>query len=711
MIRHPQPSPPASREERRKAKERRISKELDNLNYSSITDEAEIFTEKTSHTRDSSIKKSLKSNSKSSSVGKNLKKTEIQQELERDLSTNNIKRNKPQTKTTNRNIGIFAASPEHLVKQKEKLSFDFVPSSRKENLVSNDINEISEEPQAQAEREVEIEQKKDHAKVAFYPPELLEHFPTQQQSTLSSLSSSPSKTKNQGMKELFKKTERERKEWEKIHSKRRHRPHYRRKPIFLSKPKHFANREEEGFVSTFNRPGWEPVENLQDRRPAGIFVLKHELYQWIYYGTAWDLYEAEKEQRRLLENRCHPYKLFLEEKDTDLIKFHVVREVYLPAEFQINEYEDYLQSLITEERNAAKQTYSYRLVELYRYGRKRQALRLWYKKTLHEVLQDRHCAAICIQANYRRYIKAKYTWKYFKDKKYIDARNTIANFGQRFYRGCKIREQVWEALTRAQIPKPKQNLSSKIATVIRGDDKNLAKIKDTLQYKLRRLKYLEKNDKAIQKYDGDKEAEESPRLGLFTYESDLKTAEMIHYVPKKTSKPFLGYNSEVTRMKEREANFGPYVTKITAVFRGYLARKFVSEIYTILRKRRIKRNRAADDIQLWYRSCVKMRECMDLKTELLYYFKSAQKIQKIMRGYLARKFFEETYGDLVALRNHGATTFQRLGRGWRDRKYVENLRRQKKLMEIASVIARFMDRSRHKIELIKARILKKKMKV
>ena len=178
----------------------------------------------------------------------------------------------------------------------------------------------------------------------------------------------------------------------------------------------------------------------------------------------------------------------------------MIREVYLPFEFQINEYEDYLQSLITEERNAAKKTYSYRLVELYRYGRKRQALRLWYRKILNEVLQDRYCAAICIQAKYRQYRAAKYTWKHFHDQKYINARNIIANFGQRFYRGCKLREKVWEALNKAQLPKTKKSLSSKIATVVRGDDKNLAKVKDTLQYKLQRLKYLEKNEQQIQKF-------------------------------------------------------------------------------------------------------------------------------------------------------------------------------------------------------------------
>jgi hypothetical protein len=82
----------------------------------------------------------------------------------------------------------------------------------------------------------------------------------------------------------------------------------------------------------WQRPDWDRTENLQVlsvyltstrvkapaypltlssvprriRRPPGVFVLQHKFKKWVYWGTAWDLFEAQREQLELVRMNIHP---------------------------------------------------------------------------------------------------------------------------------------------------------------------------------------------------------------------------------------------------------------------------------------------------------------------------------------------------------------------------------------------------------------------
>jgi hypothetical protein len=55
------------------------------------------------------------------------------------------------------------------------------------------------------------------------------------------------------------------------------------------------------------------------------------------------------------------------------------------------------------------------------------------------------------------------------------------------------------------------------------------------------------------------------------------------------------------------------------MWRGYRARQYVKEMYKTLRRRVIRRNRAAAEIQQWYRGCLLIRQAQEELQDLRYH--------------------------------------------------------------------------------------------
>jgi hypothetical protein len=105
-----------------------------------------------------------------------------------------------------------------------------------------------------------------------------------------------------------------------------------------------------------------------------VFVLQHKFKKWVYWGTAWDLFEAQREQLELVRMNIHPDPRMNNHPDPEHVEFVVVREVPMPMTFQLDDFEAELQKVLKLEFYRQRRMYCDRVVWLYKKARLRCGL-------------------------------------------------------------------------------------------------------------------------------------------------------------------------------------------------------------------------------------------------------------------------------------------------------------------------------------------------
>lgn len=272
------------------------------------------------------------------------------------------------------------------------------------------------------------------------------------------------------------------------------------------------------------------------------------------------------------------------------------------------------------------------------------------------------------------------------------ARLEVAVFFQRYYRGNRDRCDVERALSLTLLKKKQRPVSGKIGLVVRDPDRS------GVQYKIRRLEHIVKKEEKPYHRPCHENIQGYTILG---YSKDGKAC--LPYIPR-PKRPFLGYDSELIRLRGLEKSVGPQARLIQRVYRGVLARRYVKEAYRSLRHRTIKRNRAAVEIQLWYRSCVDMHRAMDLLIELKHEQESCMRIQAAWRGCEARKLFDAQYRPVMLMRRDGAIGVQRVARGFLAKKKCRRMKDKLFKLHAAVKVVRFFNVARHRLVGIRERL-------
>lgn len=255
---------------------------------------------------------------------------------------------------------------------------------------------------------------------------------------------------------------------------------------------------------------------------------------------------------------------------------------------------------------------------------------------------------------------------------------------------------VERALSLTLLKKKPRPISGKIGSLVREPDRS------AVQYKIRCLGYIEKTQKPYHR------PRQKNRQGynMVGYSKDAKLCTP--YIPRVKRRPYLGYDSELIRLKALDKAIGTSVRLLQRVYRGFVARRYVKEAYRTLRHRRIKRNRAAEEIQLWYRSCVKMHQGMDRRIELKNERESCITIQAGWRGYEARKLFHLHYRPMLLMRKNGAIGVQRIARGFLAKKKCRRMRDKLFKLHAAVTLLRFFNAARHRLADIRKRLGREK---
>lgn len=268
---------------------------------------------------------------------------------------------------------------------------------------------------------------------------------------------------------------------------------------------------------------------------------------------------------------------------------------------------------------------------------------------------------------------------------------------QKHFRGYKDRGAVTQALEVATREKKTRLISSTL---------DPSPFPEGIKYKIRRLEYLDRvKPKPFHRACCD---HDHHHLGLLAPCGSMALTspkQTYHPFPKKE---FIGYDSSITRLNARKSRYDAPATIIQKWWRGYAARLYVKKVFKSLRHRRLQRDRAAKEIQLWYRGQIMMRKAMDDLFDYKWLKRCATRVQSWYRGCRARKAFNQQYGELLIKRKEGAVVVQRLARGYKGRKIARRMRNKLLQFRMAGRIMGFFVKNQPKLVVIRQRILQRK---
>ena len=265
----------------------------------------------------------------------------------------------------------------------------------------------------------------------------------------------------------------------------------------------------------------------------------------------------------------------------------------------------------------------------------------------------------------------------------------------------RIAEALYSAIT------PEQSDESIIGRSAIGDLEP-APFREGIKYKIRRLQYLDRPKPYVRP---SKPKKEPVCDGIMVHKENIVKEKPKASAPRPQARKInMGYETEATAIKVREAHYGRYAIVIQKWWRGHSARLYFKRAYKTLRHRRIQRERAAVEIQTWYRGSVLTQSAMDDLLDRKYLRYCTMKIQRWYRGCRARKQFHAKYDGLIKARQESAVTIQRLGRGYLGRRVAQLMRNKIIRFRMAGRIMRFLVRCRADMANLRERLFNRRWK-
>jgi len=212
----------------------------------------------------------------------------------------------------------------------------------------------------------------------------------------------------------------------------------------------------------------------------------------------------------------------------------------------------------------------------------------------------------------------------------MQAKDKVAIWCQKHYRGMRDRQHVSEALYCAIASE--DSIGSAITTSAIGNLEP-APFREGVKYKIRRLQYLDDNQCRNEKRyvrPSAKKKEEGPRDGIMIHRPNKVPEKPKSQAPRPRAprKSFLGYENKATVIKMREERYGRHAVMIQKVWRGCAARLYFKRAYKTLRHKRLQRERAAWEIQTWFKGSLLTHAAMDNLLDRKYFRDCTMKIQR-----------------------------------------------------------------------------------